>query len=178
MGLLPIEHVEKRIYVVREYKVMLDSDLAHLYGVTTGNLNLAVRRNRRRFPEDFMFQLTVAETDALVLQIAIANRRGGRRTRPYVFTEHGVSMLSSVLKSERAIQVNIVIMRAFGRVKEFLARHHDLARKLNDLEKKYDAKFKVVFRAIRALMGKPAAVPKPHRLPPIPKIKGFAARSM
>jgi hypothetical protein len=86
-------------------------------------------------------------------------------------------MLSSVLKSERAIQVNIVIMRAFGRVKEFLARHRDLARKLDDLEKKYDAKFKVVFRAIRALMGKPTAAPKTHKLPPIPKVKGFAAKS-
>ncbi|MFA5975991.1 MAG: ORF6N domain-containing protein [Elusimicrobiota bacterium] len=172
MNLIPTEQIQHRIYFVRGHKIMLDSDLAELYGVTTGNLNLAVRRNGKRFPSDFMFLLTTEETRALLLQSAIPKGRGGRRTIPYAFTEHGVAMLSSVLHSERAILVNIAIMRAFGRLRELLATHKDLAQKLEKLEKKYDAQFKVVFDAIRELM-KPSPKPKSPKLPPIPLVKGF-----
>ena len=125
---------------------------AELYGVTTGNLNLAVRRNRRRFPEDFMFQLTADENEALLLQIARAKGRGGRRTLPCAFTEHGVAMLSSVPRSERAILVNVAIMRTFGQLREILATHKDLARKLEQMERKYDTRFRVVFDELRKLM--------------------------
>jgi hypothetical protein len=165
MDLLPTEQIQRRIYLFREHKVMLDRDLAELYGVTTGNLNLAVRRNPGRFPEDFMFQLTTKETQNLILQTARSSRWGGLRHSPYAFTEHGVAMLSSVLKSDRAIQVNIAIMRAFGELRELLATHRDLAQKLKELEKKYDAQFRVVFDAIRELMEKPKAKPL--------EIKGF-----
>src|SRR5690242_17711194 len=132
-----VQVIERRIYLVRGQKVMLDSDLAKLYGVTTGNLNLAVRRNRKLFPEDFMFQLSPAEAGSLLLHSASSSGRGGRRTRPYAFTEQGVAMLSSVLRSERAIQVNIAIMRAFIRLREVLAKDKQLARKLKQLEEKY-----------------------------------------
>jgi hypothetical protein len=166
MSLLPIEHVERRIYFLREHRVMLDSDLAELYGVTTFNLNKSVRRNRERFPADFMFQLTEEEFSALIFQIGISKRgRGGRRHLPYVFTQEGVSMLSGVLHSQRAVQVHIAIMRAFSRVKELLATHKELARKLEELEQRYDSKFKVVFDAIRNLMEKPREKPL--------RIKGF-----
>jgi hypothetical protein len=132
---VPVELVERRIYLIRGQKVMLDSDLAELYQVTTGNLNLAVRRNSKRFPEDFMFQLTKEEADTLLLQIARAKTgRGGRQTSPYAFTELGVAMLSSVLNSERAVQMNIIIMRAFVRMRELLASHKDLAHKIEEVE--------------------------------------------
>ena len=152
---IPSELIEKRIYLVRGQKVMLDSDLAELYGVTTGNLNLAVRRNKSRFPQDFMFQLTAEEAKSLLLQTARSKGRGGRRTPPSVFTEQGVAMLSSVLRSEQAVQVNIAIMRAFVRLRELLVIHKDLANKIEDLERKdaeHDAKFRVVFEAIRELV--------------------------
>lgn len=152
---VPSELIEKRIYLVRGQKVMLDSDLAELYGVTTGNLNLAVRRNKTRFPQDFMFQLTAEEAKSLLLQTARTKGRGGRRTPPYVFTEQGVAMLSSVLRSEHAVQVNIAIMRAFVRLRELLAVHKDLAHKIEALERKdaeHDAKFRVVFEAIQELL--------------------------
>src|SRR5262245_45955586 len=155
---LPSELVEQKIYLIRGHKVMLDADLAQLYGVTTGNLNLAVRRNPKRFPEDFMFQLSGKEARSLLLQNARAKGRGGRRTPPYAFTEQGVSMLSSVLNSERAIEVNITIMRAFVRLRAMLATHADLARRLNELEQKYDEQFSAVFEAIRELMA-PEPVP-------------------
>ena len=135
---------------------MLDADLAGLYGVTTKRLNEQVRRNRSRFPEDFMFQLTSTEAASLRSQIATSNKgRGGRRYAPYAFTEQGVAMLSTVLNSERAIQVNIEIMRAFVHLRQMLASNAQLARKLNALEKKYDAQFRVVFDAIRELMAPP-----------------------
>jgi predicted restriction endonuclease len=135
---------------------MLDADLAGLYGVTTKRLNEQVRRNRSRFPDDFMFQLTAEEVLSLRSQIATSKQgRGGRRYAPLVFTEQGIAMLSTVLNSERAIQVNIEIMRAFVRLQEMIATHRDLARKLETLEKKYDAQFKVVFDAIRELMTPP-----------------------
>jgi hypothetical protein len=135
---------------------MLDADLAGLYGVTTKRLNEQVRRNRSRFPEDFMFQLTSTEAASLRSQIATSKKgRGGRRYAPYVFTEQGVAMLSTVLNSERAIQVNIEIMRAFVHLRQMLASNAQLAGKLNALEKKYDSQFRVVFEAIRELMTPP-----------------------
>ena len=133
---------------------MLDADLATLYGVETKVLVQAVKRNIDRFPADFMFQLTKQEFDDLRSQ-TVTSSWGGRRYPPYAFTEQGVSMLSSVLRSKRAIQVNIEIMRAFVQLRRILASHADLARKLSALEKKYDAQFKVVFDAIRGLMAPP-----------------------
>ncbi len=132
---VPVEMIERRIYLVRGHKVMLDADLARLYEVLTKNLNLAVRRNGNRFPEDFMFQLTAEETTSLRLQIATSKEgRGGRRYLPYVFTEHGVAMLSSVLNSERAVEMNILIIRAFIKLRDVLATHKDLAARLKNLE--------------------------------------------
>lgn len=139
--------------MIRRHKVMLDSDLAKLYNVTTKQLNQQVRRNPSRFPPDFMFQLTPKEAAALRSQFVTSKQgRGGRRYAPLAFTEQGVAMLSSVLKSDRAVLVNIAIMRTFVRLREILSTHRGLARKLNELEKKYDAKFRVVFDAIRMLM--------------------------
>jgi hypothetical protein len=136
---------------------MLDSDLAKLYGVTTFNLNKAVTRNMDRFPQDFMFQLTADEARVLTFQFGMSKSkgRGGRRYLPYVFTEQGVAMLSSVLRSKRAVRVNVEIMRTFVRLRQMLSSHAELARKLETLEKKYDAQFKVVFDAIRRLMTQP-----------------------
>lgn len=156
---VPAELIERRIFMIRGNKVMMDADLADLYQVTTGNLNLAVKRNLNRFPKDFMFRLMMKELKILRLQFAISSW-GGRRYPPYAFTEQGVAMLSSVLASERAVQVNIAIMRAFVRLREMLAINKDLARKLDDMEKKYDRQFKVVFDAIRELMAPPPASPK------------------
>jgi len=161
-SLIPIERIERSILMIRGHKVMLDSDLAGLYGVTTKRLNEQVRRNLSRFPEDFMFQLTESETDLLRSQFATSKKgRGGRRYQPYAFTEQGVAMLSSVLNSERAIKVNIEIMRTFVRLRRILASHVELARKLDALEKKYDAQFKVVFDAIRELMKPPESKKRP-----------------
>jgi hypothetical protein len=156
---VPLELIERHIYLIRGQKVMLDSDLASLYGVTTGNLNLAVRRNKKRFPEDFMFSLTGDEAKSLLLQSARSKLRGGRRTTPYAFTEQGVAMLSSVLRSERAIQVNIVIMRAFVRFRKMLLTHKDLARKLKELERKYgshDEQIRSIFETLDELIETPA----------------------
>lgn len=130
---------------------MLDADLAHLYGVTTAALNQAVGRNRARFPPDFMFRLTREETTRVRSQIVISNGRGGRRTRPQAFTEHGIAMVSSVLRSPHAIRVNIEIMRAFARLREFLASHTDLADRLAHLETRVDGQFGLVFQSLRAL---------------------------
>jgi phage regulator Rha-like protein len=157
VSLVPVERVERAIVLLRGHRVMLDADLAHLYGVETGALTRAVRRNANRFPADFMFQLTKKEFEDLRCQNGISSEWGGRRYAPYAFTEQGVAMLSSVLRSERAVLVNIEVVRAFVRLRELLASHADLARKLTDLEKKYDAQFKIVFDAIRALMAPPAS---------------------
>jgi ORF6N domain len=156
---VPIERIESAILFIRGHKVMLDRDLAVLYGVTTFNLNKAVKRNTDRFPEDFMFQLTAEEASTLRFQTGMSKGkgRGGRRYLPYVFTEQGVAMLSSVLRSKRAVQVNVEIMRAFVRLRRMLASNEDLARKLDALEKKYDSQFRVVFEAIRELMAPPEA---------------------
>ena len=154
--LIPSERIEKAIYLIRGEKVMLDRDLASLYGVETGALNRAVKRNLQRFPPDFMFQLTADESDFLRCQIGISKRgRGGRRFLPYVFTEQGVAMLSSVLNSERAVLVNIEIMRAFVKLRQLLASNTELSRRFDELESKYDKQFKVVFDAIRQLMATP-----------------------
>jgi hypothetical protein len=157
-GVVSIERIEKKILIVRGHKVMIDSDLAELYGVSTKRLNEQVRRNKTRFPADFMFQLSKEEAKSLRSQSATSKQgRGGRRYAPLLFTEQGVAMLSTVLKSERAIQVNIAIMRVFVQLREMIATHKDLARKLDELEKKYDAQFSIVFEAIRELMAPPAS---------------------
>lgn len=154
-----LERVDAAIRLVRGQRVMLDADLAELYAVETKALVRAVRRNLERFPPDFMFQLSEAEFDDLRRQLGTSSSWGGRRYRPYAFTEQGVAMLSSVLRSARAVRVNIEIMRAFVRLREMLQANVELARKLAALEKKYDAQFRVVFDAIRELM-EPAPQPK------------------
>ena len=155
-----VQQIEDLIYMIRGHKVMLDSDLAELYGVTTKRLNEQVRRNISRFPADFMFQLDKEETSALRSQFATSKEgRGGRRYLPYVFTEQGVAMLSSVLNSERAIEVNIAIMRVFVRLREMMAAHKDLALKLKELEGRiqdHDEQIVAIFDAIRQLMTPPA----------------------
>jgi hypothetical protein len=145
---------------LRGEKALLDADLAGLYEVQTKVLIQTVKRNLGRFPADFMFQLTREEFENLRSQNVTSSRWGGRRYPPYAFTEHGVAMLSSVLKSERAVQVNIEMVRSFVRLRQLLATHEDLARKLEALEKKYDAQFKVVFEAIRQLMQPQTEKPK------------------
>jgi hypothetical protein len=156
-SLIPVERIERSILLLRQQKVMLDRDLAELYGVETRVLIQAVRRNLERFPEDFLFQLTQEELDHWRSQFVISNpaAKMGLRRRPYAFTEQGVAMLSSVLRSPRAVQVNIEIMRAFVRLRQLVASHEELARKLAALERKYDQQFKVVFDAIRELMAPP-----------------------
>jgi DNA-binding PadR family transcriptional regulator len=161
--IIPIQRITHAIFVIHGQKVLLDSDLAALYGVTTGNLNRAVKRNRGRFPADFLFQLSAQEAKGLIFQSGISNRRGGRRHRPYAFTEQGVAMLSSVLNSERAVKVNIAIMRAFVRLREALETNRELARKFSELEKrvgKHDEEIGTILDAIRQLMVPP---PKPRR---------------
>lgn len=160
-ALIPAERIERAILLIRGQKVLLDNDLAELYSVEPKALTRAVRRNSDRFPSDFMFQLSNDEWAALRCQIGTSNPgRGGRRYAPYAFTEQGVAMLSSVLRSERAVAVNIEIMRAFVRLREILASHTDLARRLDELEQKYDAQFRAVFDAIRQLMIPPETSPK------------------
>ena len=158
-GIVLSELIQSKIILIRGEKVMLDADLAKLYEVSTKRLNEQVRRNPGRFPSDFMFQLTKEEYRILRSQFATSSW-GGRRYLPYAFTEQSVAMLSSVLDSERAILVNVEIMRTFVRLREILATHKYLARKLEELEKKYDEQFAVVFDAIRELMKPPEPPPK------------------
>jgi len=155
--MIPAAAISPRIYFVRKTRIMLDADLAQLYGVTTKNLNKAVKRNANRFPADFMFQLKPRELQFLRFQIGTSRRtnHGGRRYKPYAFTEHGVAMLSSVLHSDRAVQVNIAIMRAFLQLRAMLATHDDLRRKINEMEKRYDAKFHAVFATLRQMLETP-----------------------
>ncbi len=152
--LAPVERIEKAILLIRGEKVMLDRDLAELYGVQTRVLVQAVKRNRNRFPPDFMFQLSWEEVEQLSRSPFVILKRGlNIKYAPYAFTEQGVAMLSSVLRSARAIEVNVVIMRAFVRLRELLATHKDLARKLEQVEHKlgeHDQKFHVIFEAIRS----------------------------
>jgi chromosome condensin MukBEF ATPase and DNA-binding subunit MukB len=151
--IVPIETIESRIYLIRGHKVMLDRDLALLYGVETRVLNQAVRRNIDRFPADFMLRLTREEILNLSQFVTSSNIKHAPNV--FAFTEQGVAMLSGVLNSDRAIRVNIAIMRTFVKLREMIATHKDLGRRLDDLEKKYDAQFKVVFDAIRQLMAPP-----------------------
>ncbi len=160
-SLIPVERIERSILLVRGHKVILDADLAALYGVETKQLIRAIKRNIPRFPDDFMIQLNEEESENLRYHFGTSSQWGGRRYSPYAFTEQGVAMLSSVLRSKRAIQVNIEIMRAFVRLRRLLASHADLARKLDTLERKYDAQFKVVFDAIRELMKPPESKKRP-----------------
>ena len=154
-AMIPVERIERSILLIRGHKVFLDQDLAALYGVETKSLTRAVKRNIDRFPDDFMFQLTTDEFADLRRQSGTSSSWGGRRYPPYAFTEQGVAMLSSVLRSPRAVAVNVEIMRTFVRLRRMLASHADLARKLDALEKKYDAQFRQVFDAIRQLMQPP-----------------------
>jgi hypothetical protein len=161
--IIPVQQVAQAIRFVRGERILLDFDPAQLYCVTTGNLNKAVRRNRERFPTDFMFQLTAEETKSLIFQFGISKGRGRRRHFPYAFTEQGVAMLSSVLNSKRAVKVNIAIMRAFVKLRQILTTSRDLARKFLELERrvgKHDAEITAIIEAIRQLMAPPE---KPRR---------------
>lgn len=159
--LASVERIERTILHIRDHKVILDKDLAAMYGVSTRDLNKAVTRNLDRFPGDFMLQLTRSEFTNLKFQFGTSSW-GGTRKLPGAFTEQGVAMLSSVLRSKRAVQVNIMIMRAFVRLREMIASHKGLAQRLAELEKKYDTQFKVVFDAIRQLME--PEKPQPRRI--------------
>ncbi len=159
---IPEERIEAKIYLIRGKKVMLDRDLALLYGVTTKVLNQAVKRNIERFPDDFMFNLSLNEAPNLKSQIVTSNSgHGGRRKPTFAFTELGVAMLSSVLKSPRAIAVNIQIMRTFAKLRDILANHESLRLKLEDMEKRYDEQFRSVFDALRRLIAEDEE-PKPE----------------
>lgn len=152
LSVIPSERIVNKIYDIRNQKVMLDRDLAELYGVTTGNLNLAVRRNIQRFPGDFMFQMSKEELENWILQFATSNSvKMGLRKRPYVFTEQGVAMLSSVLKSKRAIQTNIQIIRTFTNMRKLLLSHDSLHRKLMELEKRHGTHDEKIVEIINAL---------------------------
>ena len=158
--MVEIEKVENSIYLIRGFRVMLDNELAVLYGIQTFYLNQQVRRNIKRFPDDFMFQLTTEEAKRLRLQNAISKKgRGGRRYLHYAFTEQGVAMLSSVLIIPKAVKVNIQIMRTFVKLRQLMASNTELARKIEELEKRYDGQFAVVFDAIRQLVA-PSVPPK------------------
>jgi hypothetical protein len=165
--LIPYDRIQQAILLIRGHKVMLDRDLAGLYGVETKELKRAVTRNAGRFPGDFMFVLTAKEVANLRCQIGTSSSWGGSRYHPMAFTEQGVAMLSSVLNSERAVHVNIAIMRTFVQLRNLLSTHADLAKKLEALEQKYDEQFRAVFDAIRELMSPPD--------PPTTKI-GFHVR--
>ena len=146
------ELIQNKIFLIRGKKVVFDRDLAQLYGVTTGNLNKVVKRNIERFPMDFMFQLTKKEFTALRFQFGSLKRGGHSKYLPYAFTEHGILMLSSVLNSKRAIHVNIQIMRTFTKLREMLASHKELRKKIEEMERKYDYQFQVVFKAIKEIL--------------------------
>lgn len=158
-ALVPVEHLARSILVLRGQKVLLDAELATLYGVTTARLNQQVRRNRERFPADFLFELTTAEFSALMLQNASSKPgRGGRRKLPFAFTEHGAIMAATVLNSPRATEMTVYVVRAFVRLRELLASNTALARKLDELERKYqhhDDAIKAILSALRELMNPP-----------------------
>ena len=160
---IPTEIIERRIQVIRGHKVMLDNDLAGLYEVPTFRLNEAVKRNINRFPSDFMFQLTADEAESLTSQFAISKKRGGRRTLPYAFTEHGVAMLSSVLSSDRAVELNILIVRAFVRLREYLSTHTELSHKVEDLERTqnhHSAQLEHIYECLHQLQEPTVEAPK------------------
>ncbi len=153
-AIVPIEVIEQKILLINGQKMMLDTDLAALYGVTTKRLNEQVRRNLKRFPRDFMYQLSQEEFESLRSHFATIKTGRGKHRKylPYAFTEQGIAMLSSVLNSDRAIEVNIQIMRTFVKLREMMSSHKDLTKKLNELEKKYDGQFQIVFEAIRQII--------------------------
>ena len=164
---VPVERIEKSIYVIRGEKVMLDSDLAHIYGVSTANFNKAVKRNVDRFPADFMFRLNEEEFKSLIFQTGTSNKgRGGRRYLPYAFTEHGALMAANILNSPRAVAASLQVVRAFIKLRTMIISNAELSKKVDALEKKYDRQFKVVFDAIRQLM-----------IPPEPKRKSIGFRT-
>lgn len=169
-AILPASSISHKIYILRKTRIMLDSDLALLYGVSTSNLNKAVRRNLPRFPKDFMFRPTATELKSLIFQSGISNNngRGGSRYLPYVFTGQGIAMLSSVLHSDRAVHVNIAIMRAFLQIRAMLATHEDLRRKIDEMEKRYDSRFQSVFATLRHMLATPI---------PLKRQIGFHART-
>jgi DNA-binding PadR family transcriptional regulator len=150
--IIPQEIIRQKIYLIRGEKVMFDSDLALLYGVETRVLIQAVKRNTKRFPDDFMFQLNKNENDTFLRSQIVTSKRGGRRYAAYVFTEQGVAMLSSVLKSERAILVNIQIIRTFTQLRKILATHKELKEKIEVMEKKYDKRFRAIFETLKLLI--------------------------
>ena len=164
-SMIPLERIASRMYLIRGRKVMIDQDLAELYGVETGALNRAVKRNRARFPEDFLFHLSIKEFEALRYHLGISSlrsqsgiskgQRGGRRYNPYAFTEQGVAMLSSVLRSPRAVEVNITIMRTFVKLRHILATHEDVARKVAQHDRQIAALFEHVHKLLE-----PPPVPK------------------
>jgi hypothetical protein len=167
---MPLERIEGIILLIRGEKVILDADLAKLYGVTTTRLNEQVKRNKDRFPVDFAFHLTKQEVDNLMSQSATSSSpHGGRRKLPLVFTEHGAIMAANILKSDRAVRASVQVVRAFVKLRQILASSADLARKLDELEKKYDHQFKIVFDAIRQLM-----IPPPPKSKPI----GFRPKAL
>jgi phage regulator Rha-like protein len=170
-SLVPEERIEQTILIIRNQKVILDSDLAALYGVETKNLNKAIRRNKDRFPEDFVFQLTGDEVESLRFQIGTSNLRsqfvtanpgsGGRRYLPYAFTEHGALMAANVLNSERAAAMSVAIIRTFVKLRQMLSINKDLSHRLDELEQKYDEQFQIVFEVIRRLTESPEEPKKP-----------------
>jgi len=167
--LVPVERIERSILIVRGHKVILDADLAAIYGVTTARLNQQVRRNIQRFPADFAFLLSKNEFADLKLHFATSSSGwGGRRKPPFAFTEHGAVMAASVLNTPIAVEASVEVVRTFVRLRQMLASHKTLARRLDELERKYDAQFKVVFDAIRQLMRPPTPAEKKRRI-------GFAA---
>jgi len=159
--LIPQEVIQNQIFLLRGQKIMLDKDLAVLYGVKPIRLREQVKRNIRRFPADFMFQLTEREVEAMVSHFAIPSRKHLGGHLPYAFTEHGILMLSSVLNSERAVEANIQIMRTFTKLRRLMLEHSDLRRKIEEMERKYDHQFKIVFQAIKELLESPPAKSKP-----------------
>lgn len=163
--IVPAEKIEQKIFLIRSKKVMLDKDLAELYGVTTGNLNKAVKRNTDRFPEDFMFQLNKKEFESLIFHFGTSKkaRKGGTRKLPYAFTEQGVAMLSSVLNSKRAVQINIQIIKTFVRMREMIISNKELRQRLDQMEEKYDKQFRIVFSALRKILTPPTEQPEPER---------------
>jgi len=169
---IPLERVEQAIFLIRGEKVIIDSDLATLYGVSTARLNQQVHRNIDRFPDDFMFRLSRAEFNSLILQNATSKKaRGGRRKLPYAFTEHGAIMAANVLSSKRAVEASVQVVRAFVKLRQMLASNTELALKLDELERKYDHQFKIVFDAIRELMTPTTTQAKPIGFRPKPQNK-------
>ena len=166
-SIIPYEGIERQILFLRGQKIMVDADLAALYGVATKALNQAVKRNRERFPEDFVFQLTTEEKEKVVTVCDHLGKLKYSKALPFAFTEHGALMAASLINSPRAVKMSVFVVRAFVRLRQALATHADLARKLATLEKTYDAQFKVVFDALRALMREPEKKKKPI---------GFAAK--